>query len=480
MAKTAQDNLSTINELRDLKTQQLIYEKILEISEDGFLIVDKDGYIIEINHAYSKFLGLSRNDILGKHVLEIIKNSKLPKILSTGEVDINVVHQLVEGQAPNNEKYTFVTRAPVKDGDQIIAAVGQVKFSLKTMELTNKLQRLDMELQYYKKELERIAGSKYFFDNMIGRNPDFLAIKKIAQKATKNDFTVLLTGETGTGKEVFANAIHYGSIRRNKPFVRINCAAIPSELLESELFGYTEGSFTGAKRGGKKGKFELANGGTIFLDEIGDMPLSMQAKLLRVLQEKEIERVGGYETIPIDVRVIAATNQNLEDKVNNHSFREDLYYRLNVIQAKIPSLRERSEDIPYFIEYFLKKLNEKYEAKIQIDPEAIEILSHYQWPGNIRELKNIIERSFALVDDHIIRTTHLPPNILSNVKRHFLMTTCSSSNTLNDIMDKIEKELILSSLNKNHHNCRKTAEELGIHRSTLYKKMDKHQIQRKE
>jgi len=278
------------NKLEELNRQKLIFEKILEISEDGFLIVDDNEKIIGINKAYCDFLGLSKDEIIGKHVLDIIKNSKLPQILSTGEIEIDVIHKLVRGQSANNEKYVFVARAPVKNEDnKIIAAVGQIKFSLKTVALAKKLQDIDMQLQYYKKELTRIIGNQYSFENIIGQSDNFLYVKKIAMKASKNDFTVLINGDTGTGKEVFAHAVHLASNRRNQPFVKINCAAIPSQLLESELFGYEEGSFTGAKRGGKKGKFEFANGGTIFLDEIGDMPLDMQAKLLRVLQEKEIE-----------------------------------------------------------------------------------------------------------------------------------------------------------------------------------------------
>lgn len=469
MGKTQKINEHDLN-IDNLKKYKLVFQKILDISKDGFLIVDEASNIIEMNKAYCEFLGLKREDIIGKHVLEIIKNSKLPEIMNTGEVESDIVHKLVRGQCPSKEKYAIVTRAPVKDGDEIIASFGQVKFSLKTMELANKLQHLDMELQYYKNELKRIAENRYAFENIIGTSLEFEKVKNIGQKASSNVFSVLLTGETGTGKEVFANAIHFASDRRNKPFIRINCAAIPSELLESELFGYTEGSFTGAKKGGKKGKFQLADGGTIFLDEIGEMPLSMQAKLLRVLQEKELEKIGSYKPIPIDVRVIAATNKNLQDKIKDRTFREDLYYRLNVIEIKIPPLRERLGDIELFIDYFLNDLNEKYSSNIEISAEARKALASYKWPGNVRELKNVIERVFALADESIISNAHLPANILTQSKIH---VPNSSNKTLNNLMEDIEREIITEMLSKNNHNCQKTAKELGIHRSTLYKKMEK-------
>lgn len=477
MSSTCESIPNKLQYIKTLEKRNLIFETILGMTEDGFLIIDEFNNIIEINRAYCEFLGLKQEEVLGKHVYEVIKNSQLPQILQSGRIEVNVLHKLVKGQAPNQEKYCIVTRAPVKQGDQVVAAVGQVKFSLKTMELANKLKNLDEELQYYKNELSRIIGSKYSFKAMIGTSAAFLASKKIAEKAAKNDLTVLLTGETGTGKEVFANAIHFENNRGKNAFIRINCAAIPTELLESELFGYAEGAFTGAKRGGKKGKFELANNGTIFLDEIGDMPLTMQAKLLRVLQENEIEKVGSDETIPINVRVIAATNLNLEEKVKSQAFREDLYYRLNVIQIKIPPLRERSEDIQLYIDYFLRELNEKYETNISISSDTMDTLRNYAWHGNIRELKNTIDRAYALVEDDIILNAHLPVNVISKSRLPFGITTDKAYTTL---MEDFERELLVSFLEKNKYNCRKTAVELNIHRTTLYNKIEKLGIKLRE
>lgn len=461
----------------ELTKYKLIFEKILEISEDGFLIVDYKGYIIEISKAYCEFLGLEKEQIIGKYVMEVIKNSKLPEMLSSKDCNIeaDIIHKLVEGQTPTREKYAIVTRACVKEGDSIIGAVGQIKFTHKTMELAENLQNLDMELQYYKEELKRIAGDKYSVENIIGKSEEIQNTISLAKKAARNDFTVLITGETGTGKEVFANTIHYLSKRRDKPLININCAAIPSELLESELFGYDEGSFTGAKRGGKKGKFELAHEGTIFLDEIAEMPLPMQAKLLRVLQEKEVEKVGGYKPIPIDVRVIAATNKNLYEKVKNNTFREDLYYRLNVLEIKIPPLRDRKEDISLFIDTFIDELNVKYGTLMKVSPDVKKILTDYSWPGNVRELKNVIERAYAMAEDNVILNKHLPRKILIESKIHLPNVV---DKPLEELMDDIEREIIFEVLSKNNFNCRKTAKELGIHRSTLYKKMEKLDINR--
>lgn len=472
-------NVNKVNEhnIKELTKYKLIFEKILEISEDGFLIVDENGYIIEMNKAYCNFLDLKREQVIGKYVMDIIKNSKLHEIIleNSSTPETNVLHKLVNGQSPTKEKYAIVTRACVKEDDNVIAAVGQVKFTHKTMELAESLQNLDTELQYYKNELKRIAADKYSVENIVGKSKEIQSTISLSKKAANNDFAVLLTGETGTGKEVFANAIHYLSRRRSKPLVSINCAAIPSELLESELFGYVEGSFTGAKKGGKKGKFELAHEGTIFLDEIAEMPLPMQAKLLRVLQEKEIEKVGGDKPLPIDVRIIAATNKNLLDMVKKKTFREDLYYRLNVLEIKIPPLRNRTEDVRLFVDTFINELNAKYGTHVKVSPEVYKILTEYQWPGNVRELKNVIERAYALSEEGAILNKHLPSKILVESK---ISLPNVADTPLEEIMSSIEREIILNILTKNHFNCRKTAHELGIHRSTLYKKMDKLNISR--
>lgn len=464
--------ISDRSQLEELKKQKLILDKILDISDEGFLIVDENGYITDINKTYCNYIGMSRKEVLGKYVTDVIKNSKLPKVLSSGVEDSNAIHKLAKNQFPSNEKQVIVNRGAVKDKDKIVAAVGQIKFSKTIMMLAENLKKIDSELEYYKKELKRVGYEKYSFDSMIGNSKKLLSVKNIAKKAAKNDFTVLITGETGTGKEVFANAIHYASNRSEKPFIRVNCAAIPAELLESELFGYSEGSFTGAKKGGKKGKFELANGGTIFLDEIGDMSIDMQAKLLRTLQEKEIEKVGSDKPISIDVRIIAATNKDLMQAIQDKTFREDLFYRLNVVRLELPPLRERPNDVELFIKYFLDNLNEKYESKMTISKSAIEVLKNYLWPGNVRELRNVIYNAYNMADGTILESD-LPLYLFYKSKISNNISSNSSNKNLDILVNEFEREMIVSALKRNNYNCNATSKELGIHRSTLYKKFNK-------
>lgn len=453
----------------NLQQQLLIYKQIQQVSTDGFIAVDKDACIIDINRSYCEYLDVRREDVLGKYIRDVIKNSSMPEIVKTGQGDTNTIHAYMGDQVQGKEKIVAVTRSAVLDGDEIIGAVSQIKFSNEMMELAQKIQVLGAELQYYKKELKRIGATRHSFENMIGKNPRFVEVKNIAKKVAGKDLSVLILGETGSGKEVLANAIHYASQRRDGPFIRVNCAAIPSELLESELFGYEEGSFTGARRGGKKGKFELANGGTIFLDEIGDMPLNMQAKILRVLQENELEKVGGSEVIPLNIRVIAATNQDLEQKMRQNTFRSDLYYRLNVIQIEIPPLRKRPEDIKDFINAILTELNELYDTNVILAPEALQVLLKYSWPGNIREVRNIIERAYSLVEGNVIKMNSLPAAVFENGEAPLPLP----KRNLDDIIENVERDTLLRIIQKNNYNCQMTARELGIHRSTLYKKLNK-------
>lgn len=451
-----------------------IYKRILEISLDGFLIVDKNYKIIYINPAYCYHLDIKQEDVIGKDVQEVVINTHLKRMIEEkiGTVERNVLWEVLPGQYKTNEKHIIVTRCLVFDENkEVIGAVGQAKFINDTIKLANTLVTLSDELKYYKEEVQRISLGRYTFNNILGESKKLEETKKIARMAATNDFTVCITGETGVGKELFANAIHYESERRAKPIVRINCAAIPAELFESELFGYEEGAFTGAKKGGKKGKIIMANNGTLFLDEIGDMPLSMQAKLLRVLQEQEVEAVGSEIAVPINVRIIAATNKNLMEEVRNKRFRQDLYYRINVIQVNIPPLRERKEDILIFARNFLDNINEEYQTNVKLSKEAEKVLISYLWPGNVRELKNVIERAYTLSESGQILASHLPGNIFSQIK-----IKSKSGRSLYALVGEIERAIILESLERNDYNIRKTAVELDINRSSLYNKMQQYDI----
>lgn len=456
----------------------------LENSDDGFLIVDTDGKIAYINQAYCDYLNQPRNKLIGKPVIDYIDTSTLAEasVNPNYPPEKQVLHRVSDKQYRDGEHYCIVNRTNVSLNGRSISGVGQIKFIRSTLQLSSAIKEINDELAYYKEELQRLSAEQYSLTKIIGSSPEMRAVKEMVNKSATNDFPVLITGETGTGKEVFANAIHYVSDRRNRPFIRINCAAIPANLFESELFGYEKGAFTGANKTGKKGKFELADTGTLFLDEIGDMPLEMQVKLLRVLQEKEVERVGSEKPIPVDVRIIAATNKNLPLEIEQKRFRSDLYYRLNVINIVIPPLRKHPSDIDTFIDTFIDELNIKYHSDTIITDHARELLRAYSWPGNVRELKNIIERCFVLQDAGVIHSATIPlPNntsVLSNQKQ--IPTSIPQHLTLAESMEEIEKELILSAIHAHNGNLRATAKDLNIHRVTLYKKLEKYHLRRED
>lgn len=353
------------------------------------------------------------------------------------------------------EYYDFLDRM-----SELISA--KVKENIATFEKINKAI-------YEATENDKRIG----FSSIIGDSIEIQNLKLEAKKIARGNATILITGESGTGKELFARAIHYDSKRSDKPFIAINCGAIPDALLESELFGYSPGAFSGANKNGKIGKFQLANGGSIFLDEIGDMPLHLQVKILRVLQEKVVIPIGSNKPISTDVRLISATNKNLEEMVKNHEFREDLYYRLNVIPIEIPPLRKRKDDIPILINYFLKKYSNYYKVEnVNITDAAMEKLQQYNWKGNIRELENAVEYMINLLQsDKIIKLEHLPRNIRNYTPNYEVIEEFN--------LEQIEKQTIIKALNKcgnNTEDKKNTAKLLGISLSTLYRKMGKYNI----
>lgn len=453
-------------QLRELKTSLDMIEDILEYAYEGFVLVDKDGKIAKMN--YEKLMGLKEEDNLGKPVEDVIENTRMHIVVKTGEKELRDV-QRIQG-------YDMITnRIPIIRDRKVIGAVGTVLFrdASEVKELARELIQLENKINEYKGEIERLQDSRYSFDSIKTRDPKMEYLKKLGRKASESNSTVLILGESGTGKEMFAQAIHKASYRKMEAFVPINCAAIPKELLESELFGYEGGAFTGAKREGKPGKFELANGGTIFLDEIGNMPLEMQAKLLRVLEERKFERVGGNKKILLDARIIAATNENIEEAVKKGQFREDLYYRLNVITLDIPPLRKRIDDIPILseelLDYLAKELNSQRKT---VDKETIKILKGYHWPGNVRELRNVLERGMNFSYGDTILPKHLPERVLAN--SHFNINYEEEIYPLRDTVAQAEKKAITKALIKTQGNKTEAAKKLGIHRTALYKKMDKY------
>jgi len=341
--------------------------------------------------------------------------------------------------------------------------------------LAKKLSLLESKVELYEQELMSIRSTRHTLESIVGESDALQSLRREAQKAAATQFPVLITGESGTGKELFAQGIHHASARRLYPFVRINCSAIPKDLLESELFGYEKGAFTGAGSGGKPGKLELAKHGTVFLDEIGDLPLQMQPKLLRVIEDREFERIGGTSVIHSDFRLIAATNQNLEEMMAERRFRKDLFYRLNVIPLHVPPLRERQEDILPLVRHFLNQAAvEAFLPEITLDRDAEEVFQSYQWPGNIRELSNVLERVLSSLEGNTIRVSDLPFYLYRSRK----IASKLPSVSIREAQSRAEKEAILHTLRLTRYNKSKAAAMLGIHRTHLYKKIKKYGITR--
>lgn len=461
------ENNIFLKENKDNLDYKEILNVILNNAYEWLVIIDDKGYIMMMSKGYKEFIG----DMVpeGKHVTEVIENTKLHDIVKTGKTQIGEI-QIIKGQQ------VIASRLPIIKDNKIIGAIGKVIFKDITdfYDMSKKIITMEKEIKYYKDQLKKQKSAKYSFSNIIGESKSLMEVKNICQRAAMSDSNVLIMGESGTGKELFAHAIHNASDRASGPFVKINCAAIPSELLESELFGYEGGAFTGAKKEGKVGKFELANGGSIFLDEIGDMPLQMQVKLLRVLQEREIERIGSTKTRPINVRIISATNKNLEEEVKSANFREDLYYRLNVMSVNIEPLRKRKDDIRPLAKALVKKLSSQMGVHVDsISEKAMVALEAYDWPGNIRELENVIERSINLLDsDRIIKVSTLPVHITQSHKTHVYI----AGSTLKEQLYDVEKSIILECLNENQGNKQKTANDLDMSRTSLYQKLKSYGI----
>jgi PAS domain S-box-containing protein len=440
-------------------------EKALDNIQFGTLVVDAEGIVTFYSKSYEDFLGIPREKVLGHHVTEVIENTRMHVVLQTGEPEIGW-KQKIKGQN------MVVQRVPIRDkAGKIIGVVGQVMFRdvAEITELAQKLNLLESKLEHYERELEHLRSSRYTFDHIIGTSPAIEKAKRLALKASDGNSTVLLLGESGVGKELFAHAIHHASPRRSKAFVRVNCSSIPRELMESELFGYEAGAFTGAGRRGKPGKFELANQGSIFFDEIGDMPLEMQAKLLRVLQEKEVERVGGTKTLAVDFRLVATTNVDPEALVKAGRLRRDLFYRLNVVPIRIPPLRERREDIPAVSRHLLARLREEQGVRpLGISPEVLDLFQRYDWPGNIRELVNVLERASYAADGPQIEMEHLPL-FLQDVRGERAGERRGSNLRL--AVQEAERDAVLQALKMARGNKAKAAKLLGIHRTGLYQKL---------
>jgi PAS domain S-box-containing protein len=445
-----------------------LLELILDNIYNGVIVTDAEGYVIFFNKPYGKFLGIDPAEQIGKHATEVVENTRMHIVAKTEKAEINKPHNI-------KGKDMVVQRIPIKQDGKVVAVFGQVMFKhvSDVGKLARELSFLQSKLKLYEEELISLRAQRYTFDSILGTNPLILNLKKEALRAAAMNFPVLITGESGTGKEMFAQAIHNASPRRLHPFIRINCVSIPKELLESELFGYEKGAFTGASPSGKYGKLELAHNGTVFLDEIGDMPYEMQPKLLHVLEEKELERIGGVAPVKLDFRLIAASNQPMEEMVKEGRFRKDLFYRLNVIRLHLPPLRERRGDIIPIAKSLLQGMAENSSfPEIRIHPAAEEILLNYDWPGNVRELVNVLSRITCLLE----RDTIQPYDIPFFLRQGKESTDGVAPTSLDGLIGAVERDAVLSALASAGNNKTAAAALLGIHRTHLYKKMKKYGI----
>lgn len=437
------------------------------------IIIDKYGRIVHINNTYSDFLGKKRQNIIGAKIEDIVPGTKLYETLETGMPTFDDLFEFQDGRS------LAYSRLPIKNqyGEMLgVVSISSINSANTINTLYLEINRLKLTNKMLTRQLRGLTEAPSVFDNIIGESPKIMEIKHELSKVIDSTMPILLTGETGCGKEVFATAIHNASARKDAPFVKINCAAIPKELFESELFGYETGTFSGAIKGGRAGKFELANGGTILLDEIEELPLEMQSKLLRVLQEYEVVRIGSVKPIFLSFQVICCSNRDLYQLAAEKKFREDLLFRINVMEIEIPPLRERLSDIPLLCESLIEKINTKYKLNVSgISASALEYLSEYSWPGNIRELEHVIERACLLVNNRLLEQEDF---IFIEKKKSRSMFSLSSQSTTNFFRNKgiAEKELIMEALSICKNNKTEAARQLGISRSLLYEKIRKYQI----
>ncbi|WP_077603268.1 sigma-54 interaction domain-containing protein [Oceanobacillus sojae] len=445
------------------------FEELLQSEDDAITIVDTKKKVIYWNNAAEQTYQITKEQIINQSITDFFSQDDLMvmKVLKTMKPVKNAYHR------PRKDKHVVVNTSPVFNQENTLIGVISIERDVThIVKLNDNLESTSQELQELKQKMSPSSPSSPFA-KLVGESQALHQMIRLASKTADTDATTLILGESGTGKEVCARAIHDASNRKNAPFIPVNCGAIPQALFESELFGYESGSFTGAEKGGKAGKIEMADGGTIFLDEVGELPLDMQVKLLRVLQENRIYRIGDSRGKQIDVRFIAATNQDLEKLMQENKFRSDLFYRLNVIQLTMPPLRDRKKDIEILAETFLKQFALKYQTSIpELPAETMEVLRHYHWPGNIREIRNLMERVIILHEG----TTLTRQDILSFLPVSFSNPPLTHTESLPLEKENMEKVSIEQALELCNGNKSKAARQLGISRVTLYQKIKKYNL----
>ncbi|WNS76169.1 sigma 54-interacting transcriptional regulator [Bacillus sp. DTU_2020_1000418_1_SI_GHA_SEK_038] len=454
-----------------LSSYNIVYSQlssVLDIAYDAIILVNKKAEITMVNKGFTDLFGLTRKEVLNKSTTDLFPELDIEMVINTG-ISIHNNPHIIEGQQ------SLISISPIKENGEVISAICKVTYRGLTHlhEALTKVKELEKKLSFYRNEINEMKGTKYTLFDIAGESEKIRKVKHEATLASKSMSTVLIIGESGTGKELFAQGIHAASSQRGT-FVQVNCAAIPPELLESELFGYVDGAFTGAKKGGMKGKFEWAQNGTIFLDEIGDMPLTLQTKILRVLQEKEFQPIGSSRTIHLNTKIIAATNQNIEKLVSEGKFREDLYYRLNIIRLDIPPLRERLDDLPDIIQAIIQRLSQNGFYIRGVTHSALTQLMKHTWPGNVRELNNVLERAANLKTDDYIDAEDIPAFSQNNEKNDLVD---QSTSRYKDKLLSTERDMIISALKESKGNKTKASQLLGISRPWLYAKIKKYNIE---
>lgn len=458
--------------MRDLFFKENILE-ILDYLEEGIHIIDKDGKIVYYNIFAEGIDGVESERAVGRHLIEIYpslteQTSTLLTVIRTGQPIFKREQTFLNYKG---EKITTINSSiPIENKGKIVGAIEISRDITTVREMSEKI--VDLQEQLYTNKKDKSANkskenAKYTIDDIIGQNIEILRLKDIAIKVAKTDVSVLISGDTGTGKELFVHSIHNASKRKYKPFIAQNCAALPAALLEGILFGTTKGGFTGAED--RPGLFELAGGGTLFLDEINSMPLELQSKLLRVIQDGNIRRVGGTNTVHLDLRIIAATNISPEQAIEKNQLRRDLYHRLNVVSFQIPALRDRKDDIPILTNFFIEKFNKRLNKRVKgITNEVLNIFYDYEWEGNVRELEHLIEGIMSINDINIIESKHIPPKFKDTTSPPQITT-----GSLKEILENKEQELILDALRRTENNITHAADLLQIPRQTLQYKIKK-------
>jgi PAS domain S-box-containing protein len=444
-------------------------ESILDATQDAVCIDDFRGHTQWINKSCEELYNIKREEVIGKSVEELenerIFNPSVAKMVMNQKKQVTILHNNKKG------KRILTTGTPMfyEDGS-IKKIVSTSKDISELVYFKNKLEDIQTELERFKEKGQETVG------NMVVKSKEMGEVINLARKLSQIDTTVLITGDSGVGKGEIAKFIHKLGDRKEKPFIKVNCGAIPESLIESELFGYEPGAFTGSSKKGKKGQFELADKGVIFLDEIGELPLNLQVKILQVIQEKEIQRVGGEKTISLDVRIIAATKRNLKKMVDEGTFREDLYYRLNVVPIHIPKLKDRKDDIFPILMHFLRTFNSKFEMQKRLSKDAVDKLLKYDWPGNVRELKNVVERIVITTSHDIITAEDLPSHIFNDTEGKATISVPKNKD-LKETMEEIERQIIKNTAYE-HRTTREIAKVLGVSQPTVVRKMNKYGIEK--